>query len=290
MDRKTKFFIFLFLLPSVVGLGLYAYYFSALNLSISMTNARSLIFPAEFIGLANYMRFLVDPVFATVVKNTLIFTVLFMSGTLLLGLILAILIDQGIKGERLYKVIILIPMGMPMVISGVLWSWMYSPKIGVINSLLRALHLDFLTQPWITSTSQSLLCVIIAYIWVFTGFVALLYLSNMRSLPNEQSESARVDGASRFQLYWRVIIPQLKPATVMAVAVLFLNSLVAFDLIWPLTLGGPAGSSEVLGTFMYKQTFQSNFFGYGAAIAQIMFIISVVVMVPYLYTSIRRRK
>lgn len=289
MDRKTKFFIFLFLLPAVVGLGLYAYYFSGWNLSISMTNARSLIFSAKFIGLGNYGRLLVDPVFITVVKNTAIFTVLFMGGTLLLGLLFAILIDQGIKGERLYKVIILIPMAMPMVISGVLWSWMFSPRMGVINSLLRALHLDFLTQPWITSTSQALLCVIIAYIWVFTGFVALLYLANIRSLPNEQSESASVDGASKFQLYWRVIIPQLRPATVMAVAVLFLNSLVAFDLVWPLTRGGPAGSSELLGTFMYKQTFQWNFFGYGAAIAQIMVIISVVVMVPYLYRSIRRR-
>jgi len=178
MDRKTKFFIFLFLIPAVVGLGLYAYYFSGWNLSISMTNARSLIFPAEFIGLGNYGRFLVDPVFITVVKNTAIFTVLFMGGTLLLGLLLAILIDQGIKGEGLYKVIILIPMAMPMVISGVLWSWMFSPRMGVINSLLRVLHLDFLTQPWIASTSQALLCVIIAYIWVFTGFVALLYLTS----------------------------------------------------------------------------------------------------------------
>ncbi|MBA7602933.1 Diacetylchitobiose uptake system permease protein NgcF [subsurface metagenome] len=289
MDRKTKIFIFLFLLPAVVGLGLYAYYFSGWNLSISMTNARSLIFPAEFIGLGNYERFLVDSVFITVVKNTAIFTVLFMGGTLLLGLLLAILIDQGIKGEGLYKVIILIPMAMPMVISGVLWSWMFSPRMGVINSLLRVLHLDFLTQPWITSKSQALLCVIIAYIWVFTGFVALLYLANIRSLPNEQSESARVDGASKFQLYWRVIIPQLRPATVMAFAVLFLNSLVAFDLVWTLTMGGPAGSSELLGTLMYKQTFQWNYFGYGAAIAQIMFIISMVVMVPYLYRSIRRR-
>ncbi len=289
MDRKTKIFIFLFLLPAVVGLGLYAYYFSGWNLSISMTNARSLIFPAEFIGLGNYERFLGDSVFITVVKNTAIFTVLFMGGTLLLGLLLAILIDQGIKGEGLYKVIILIPMAMPMVISGVLWSWMFSPRMGVINSLLRVLHLDFLTQPWITSTSQALLCVIIAYIWVFTGFVALLYLANIRSLPNEQSESARVDGASKFQLYWRVIIPQLRPATVMAFAVLFLNSLVAFDLVWTLTMGGPAGSSELLGTLMYKQTFQWNYFGYGAAIAQIMFIISMVVMVPYLYRSIRRR-
>jgi glucose/mannose transport system permease protein len=289
MDRKTKFFIFLFLLPSVVGVGLYAYYFSVWNLSISMTDARSLIFPAKFIGFENYKHLFLDPAFATVAKNTITFTAIFMVGTLLLGLILAILIDQGIKGERFYKVIILIPMGMPMVISGVLWSWIYSPKKGVINSLLRAINLDFLTQPWITSTSQSLLCIIIAYIWVFTGFVALLYLANIRSIPYEQSESAYVDGASKFQLYWRIIIPQLKPATVMAIAVLFLNSVVAFDLVWPLTLGGPAGSSELLGTFMYKQTFQWNYFGYGAAIAQIMFIISVVVMVPYLYTSIRVR-
>lgn len=288
MERKTKFFLFLFLLPAVVALGIYAYYFSAWNLSISTTDARSLIFPAKFIGLANYERFLVDPVFGTVVKNTITFTLFFMGGTLSLGLFLAILIDQGIKGEKLYKVIILIPMAMPMVISGVLWSWMFSPRMGVINSLLRAFRLDFLAQPWTTSTSQALFCVIIAYIWVFTGFVALLYLANIRSLPNEQSESARVDGASKFQLYRRVIIPQLKPATVMAVAILFLNSLAAFDLVWTLTMGGPAGSSDLLGTLMYKQTFQWNFFGYGAAIAQIMFIISVVVMVPYLYRSVKR--
>ncbi|MQY68679.1 MAG: ABC transporter permease subunit [Hadesarchaea archaeon] len=288
MERKTKFLLFLFLLPAVVALGLYAYYFSAWNFSISTTDARSLIFPAKFIGLANYERFLVDPVFGTVVKNTITFTLLFMGGTLSLGLFLAILIDQGIKGEKLYKVIILIPMAMPMVISGVLWSWMFSPRMGVINSLLITLRLDFLTQPWTTSTSQALFCVIIAYIWVFTGFVALLYLANIRSLPNEHSESARVDGASKFQLYRRVIIPQLKPATVMAVAILFLNSLAAFDLVWTLTMGGPAGSSDLLGTLMYKQTFQWNFFGYGAAIAQIMFLISVVVMVPYLWRSVRR--
>ena len=287
---KTKLFLFLFLAPAVILIGLYAYCFNAWNIFFSLTNARSFVARAEFVGLSNYARLISDSSFLRALRNTAVFSALFIGGSILLGLLLAILIDQGIKGERIYKVIILLPMAMPMVISGVLWAWMYSPELGMLNSLLRALHLDFLTQPWITSTNQALFCVVIAYIWVFTGFVSLLYLANMRSLPEDQVESALVEGASRFQLYRHIIIPQLIPATIMAVAILVLNSLAAFDLIWSMTGGGPAGSSDVLGTLMYKKTFQWNFIGYGAAVAEILFLICLAIMVPFLCLVLRRQK
>ncbi|MEM2703323.1 MAG: sugar ABC transporter permease [Candidatus Bathyarchaeia archaeon] len=201
--------------------------------------------------------------------------------TTLLGLVLAILLDVGLKGTSIFKLIFLLPLSFSFVISATMWTWMFSPIQGTINSLLRMLGLDFLTQPWITSTEQSLLCVLIVYIWQFSGFVTLIYYSGISSISREQIDAATVDGATLFQRYLYVVIPQLKGETIGVMIILLFYALRVFDLVYLLTGGGPALSSEVLATYMYRVTFNQNLFGYGATVGFITFLIAMLIIIPF---------
>jgi len=152
---------------------------------------------------------------------------------------------------------------------------------------LRVIGLEALTQPWITSEKQALICIAIAYIWQFSGFSTLVYYAGISGVPPEISEAAKIDGATTFQRYTRVIIPMQKPATLTVLMILLMYSLRVFDLVWLMTGGGPGTSSEILATFMYRTAFNRNRFGYGASIGTIMFILSVIIVIPF-FLKLRR--
>ena len=201
--------------------------------------------------------------------------------TLILGLVLAVLLDMEIKGKSVFRTIFLLPLSFSYVASASMWTWMFSPEGGAINTILRSVGLGWLSQPWITSESQSIMCIAIAYIWQFSGFATLVYYAGITAVPPEVREAAKIDGASTFQLYWRVIVPLQKPATLTVLAMLLMYTLRAFDLVWLMTGGGPGTSSEVLSTFMFRTTFNRNHFGYGAAIGIFMFVLSLGIIFPF---------
>ncbi|MCD6257802.1 sugar ABC transporter permease [Candidatus Aerophobetes bacterium] len=283
--------VFIFILPAVSLVIIFVYIFSGWSAWASLTNWRGIGHFGEFAGLNNYIKlFTQDPIFKQCLINTIELALVFIGITIPLGLIIAILLDLGIKGKSIFRAVYLLPLSFSFVVSAAIWTWMFAPTNGAINTLLRILNLDVLTQPWITSTKQSLFCIALVYIWQFSGFATLVYYAGISGVSPNLSEAAQIDGASTFQKYWYIIVPLQKPATLTVLTILLMYSLRVFDLVWLMTGGGPGYSSEVLATYMYRVTFNQNLFAYGASIGFFMFVLSILIIIPFFSTVMRRSK
>ncbi|ADT84574.1 sugar ABC transporter permease protein [Thermococcus barophilus MP] len=204
-----------------------------------------------------------------------------------MGLLLAIMLDRRIRFESGFRTIYALPFALSFVVTATLWAWMYDPSSGVLNTIFGKLHLEFLKSRWITDPKIAMYCIIIALIWQFSGYTMIIYLAGIRSIPVDHYEAAVIDGASTWQLYRYVVIPQLVKPTLSAFVVLMVFSLKAFDFIWVLTRGGPGTSTFILAVQMYKETFAKTNFAYGAAIATILLLMALAIVLPYLYWSYR---
>lgn len=282
----------IFIAPAVILVVIFVYIFSGWNVWTSLTDWRIIGRMGKFIGVQNYIElFTNDDTFRMCFFNTIKLMAIFIGLTIPLGIICAIFLDLGVKGKEIFRTIYLIPLSFSFVASATMWSWMFMPDKGSINALLRMLNLHFLTQPWITSTKQSIICVAIVYIWQFSGFATLIYYAGISSVDPNIIDAVKVDGATTFQKYSRVVIPLQKPATLTVLLILLMYSLRAFDLVWVLTGGGPAFSSEVLATYMYRVTFNQNLFAYGASISFVMFILSfIIIIIPVLIRTLKIRE
>ncbi len=285
-NTESRLSFALFLLPAIVLVGVFVYAFLCWSVGISLTDWNTVGKFGRFIGLRNYGKlFREDPLFLRALTQTLETAVLFIIITIPLGAGCAILLDLGVRMKSLFRTIYLIPLSFSFVASATMWSWMFLPENGAINTLLKMVHLDALRQPWLTSTKESLLSIVLVYVWQFCGFSTLVYYAGISSVSVTQIEASVVDGASTFQKYTRIILPQQLPATLTVLLLLLMYSLRVFDLTWLMTGGGPAHSSEVLATYMYRVTFDYNRFAYGSAISSFMFVVSVVIIVLPVMTN-----
>ena len=282
----------IFIAPAVILVVIFVYIFSGWNVWASLTDWRIIGRMGKFIGVQNYIElFTNDDTFRRCLYNTIKLMAIFIGLTIPLGIICAIFLDLGVKGKGIFRTIYLIPLSFSFVASATMWSWMFMPNKGSINTLLRMLNLNFLTQPWITSTRQSIICVAIVYIWQFSGFATLVYYAGISSIDPNIIDAVGVDGATTFQKYTRVVLPLQIPATFTVLLILLMYSLRVFDLVWVLTGGGPAFSSEVLATYMYRVTFNQNLFAYGASISFVMFILSfIIIIIPVLIRTLKIRE
>jgi len=279
---KKSIQIGLFLLPAILLILIFVYSFAGWSAWASFMSWEGLGGFGHFVGLKNYIDlFTQDFAFQKGLVNTLILSGAFIGITIPLGLINAILLDLGIKGKKFFRLIFLIPLSFSFVVSATMWVWMFAPKTGTINNLLRLLNLGFLTQPWLTSSSQSMLGLIIIYIWQFSGFATLVYYAGISSVKQDILEAAKVDGASLLQKYLRIIIPLQKTPTFTILFLLLMYSLRVFDLVWLTTGGGPGYSSEILATYMWRVSFNRNLFADGAAIGFVMFVLSALIAIPF---------
>jgi len=292
MNVKKNIPNIIFIAPAVILVVIFVYIFSGWNVWASLTDWRIIGRMGKFIGVQNYINlFANDDTFRMCLFNTIKLMVIFIGLTIPLGIICAIFLDLGLKGKGIFRTIYLIPLSFSFVASATMWSWMFMPDKGSINTLLRMLNLNFLTQPWITSTRQAIICVAIVYIWQFSGFATLVYYAGISAVDPNIIDAVEVDGATTFQKYTRVIVPLQKPATLTVLLILLMYSLRVFDLVWVLTGGGPAFSSEVLATYMYRVTFNQNLFAYGASISFFMFILSLIIIIsPVLIGTLRIRE
>lgn len=278
-------FLILFIPASLV---LYFVYGGLLwNTWVSFTNWRGLTPNYAFWGVANYTRLLGNTVFLISLKNTLI---LFLTIPLciLVGFFVAVLLDQNLRGSGLARNLILIPYALSFVVTGTIWAWMYNPSKGGINTILQQLGFKQWQPMWHTSQDTVLYSIILALVWQFSGYAALVLFAGIRSIPEVQIRAALLEGASRMRIYRRIIIPQLRGAITTVAVVIMMYALRAFDFIWVLTGGGPGYASYTLSIMMYKEAFQATRFAYAAAIANVLLAISVALIVPYLYLTHRR--
>ena len=276
-------------LPSIIAVGIFIYGFILWSTRVSVSAWRGLIPDYTFIGFRNYLDLFRDPRFQIDIRNQLIFTTLFVAGCLIIGLVLAILLDQNLKGESFFRSLYLFPLAISYIVTGVVWRWLMNPAQGSrmsgLNLLFDRLGLDFLVSSWHTTPQWGIAFVAIPAIWQMSGFVMALYLSGLRSIPGELREAAQVDGATDAQIYRHVILPLINPVTLSALIILGHISLKVFDLI--LAIAGKQLQLDVPAVYMWQITFDGYFFGRGAAIGILLLISVALLVIPYLRWSLK---
>ncbi len=259
------------------------------NFVISLTGWEGLGEP-DYSSLSTemYTRLLSDPSFHAAFRNTLVLLLAFTVLSLIVGLLVAILVDQRIRLENTFRTIYLLPMSLSFVVTAIFWSWMYNPRIGLLNELLRGLGLGALTQAWLSDPQFKLAAIVFALMWQFSGYCMVVYLAGLRAIPDAQYEAARIDGASTLRLYWRVIVPQLRASTMSAAVVLVVFALKAFDFLFVLFGVNPGESADILSVMMYRVAFDRIQWAYGSAVAMVLFAMALGVIGPYLFVQYRR--
>ncbi len=237
---------------------------------------RNLIFNiSRFSGLENYMFLFQDERFLRALWNTLYFTVVSVSVELVLGMLIALLLQRAFSGRGVVRALVLLPWALPTVVSARMWEWMYNTDFGIINYLLGV------DVNWLGSPFWALNAAIIMDVWKTTPFVALLFMAGLQVIPRELYSSAMVDGAGRFYIFWRITLPLLKPVILVALLFRTIDAFRVFDAIYVLTGGGPASTTETLSIYAYRVLFQTLQFGYGSAIAMVVFLCVGIISVFY---------
>jgi glucose/mannose transport system permease protein len=278
----------LVLSPSLAAMLVFVYGFIAFTIFLSFSSSRML--PSyDLVGLDNYVRLWNLSAWWTAVGNLLIFATLYISICTVIGLTLAILLDQKIRGEGMLRPIYLYPMALSFIVTGTAWKWIMDPGIGLENTMHVWGWTSFQFN-WIKDRNMAIYCVVIAAVWQTSGFVMAMFLAGLRGIDNEILKAAQIDGASNWNLYRRVVIPLLRPAFLSAFVILAHLSVKSYDLIIALTGGGPGRATELPATFMYSYTFTRNSMGIGAASAVIMLMTIAAIMTPYLYAELKEKK
>ena len=235
-----------------------------------------------FIGLKNYRNLFRDPVFFMALKNTCIVLSMTLLILLPLSFTIAIFLEHVFKGSEVMKGMIFAPYVITPVIVGVIWIFILDPHIGILNALLRALHLDVLALEWIGGTKMTAFSISIVYMWQVLGFYVTIFIAGLRQIPFDIHEASQIDGASKLQNIFFVTIPMLKETITIEIVLTITGAFKIFETVQQLTNGGPSHTSEVLVTYMYFTTFTSNRYGYGMAVATISFLFSALCSVLYL--------
>ena len=288
--RRETLYGFLLVLPSIITVGIFVYGFIAWSVRVSFSDWKGLTPDYTFAGLRNYLELFADPRFHVDVRNTVIFTLVFVLGALAIGLFLAILLDQRLPGEAFFRGLFLFPMAISFIVTGVIWRWLMNPaltadRLSGFNLLFHNLGLDFLITQWHLTPNYGMAAIALTAIWQMSGYTMALYLGGLRAVPEELREAARVDGATEFQIYRRIILPLLWPVTLSAVIILGHISLKVFDLI--IAVAGKQLPLDVPSIYMWQTTFDGLFYGRGALIGILLLISVAVLIIPYLYYSLR---
>ena len=280
MKRKDRtFLIIVFLLPSVFLYCLFVIYPYIKAFYISLFNWSGLSLYKDFVGLENFSRLFRDPVFWTALKNNLFIWII--GGSCIVGLTLffSLVISNRPSSASIYRTAFFFPYLISLAAVAVLWSFIYNPTFGLLNSVLRGVGLESLTHAWLGETRTALPAVTTTIIWYSNGFYLILFLSAISNIPPSLIEAAKVDGASLFQRAVFITIPLIREIFKIAIVYITINTLNIFDVIYVMTVGGPNRRTEVLATYMYEQAFRNSDFGYGTAISVMLFLFTIVISV-----------
>lgn len=266
----------------------FVYGFIAWTVYISFTKSRMM--PVyDFIGLAQYERLWATPRWHVALENLFVFGGLFIAGCLIIGLMLAIFLDQRIRAEGALRTIYLYPMALSFIVTGTAWKWILNPGLGV-EKLVRDMGFPTFTFDWLVNPEMAIYTVVIAGLWQSSGYVMALFLAGLRSVDDEILKAAAIDGAGPIRTYVGIVLPMLGPVLLSAVIILTHLAVKSFDLIIALTGGGPGYATDVPATFMYAYAFQRSELGMAAASAVMMLATILAIMVPYLYSELREKK
>lgn len=282
----------LVLLPSMILIGWFVYVLLFQNFLLSMSNRKGINSEGEFVGLENYGVLIVEDRFQNSMQNLLIFTVAFIGGTMLIGLIMAVLLERGLKGEGLFRSAFIFPMALSFIASGLVWGFLMNPSSGEnaggLNWLLQRIGLGALQNPWWQANTWGMAALALPAIWMFAGYIMALFLAGFRGIPDDVREAAKIDGANEFQIYTKVLFPLLGPAALSALVILGHISVKVFDLV--VAVSFKQYRTETPAVYMWVTTFDQTSFGKGAAIAAILLIVTAIIVVPYLVSVYKGEK
>ncbi len=275
-------------LPAVV-IVLFVYIFSmGWTVWISFTKSRML--PVDdFVGLAQYQRLFSDERWQISVVNLGIFCCLFIGASLVLGLLMAIALDQRIRFENTLRTIYLYPQGMSFIVTGLIWQWILNPQMG-LQQFFHDLGLTWVTIDWLTRSDKAIYVVALAGVWQASGLVMAIMLAGLRGIDEDLAKAAKVDGISPFRFYAHIVLPLLKPMFATAVVLLAVGGVKVYDLVVALTNGGPGISSEVPAKYVMEFLFRRANIGLASAAASVMLITVIAVVVPYIYLEHFRKQ
>jgi glucose/mannose transport system permease protein len=284
----------LLLSPSLIVLGVFVYGLIGWTINLSLENKHNALPSKGYVGLDNYTNLFTNDIsdrFTHSLKNLGVFTLVFIVGTILMGLFWAVLLDKRARAEGFFRTVYLFPMAVSFVASGVVWRWLMNSgtgdNAGGINAIFSALHLGFLENRWWTDPDWGMAAMALPAIWQLSGYIMALFLAGFRGIPHELREAAVMDGASTYQLYRQVLFPQLTPVALSALIITGHMSMKMFDLI--MSVSGPQYLTEVPSVYIW-QTLLTNDQAKAAAIAVFLLLVVAVVVVPYLIYVNRAEK
>lgn len=272
---RKRFIPYLFLAPALIFL-LFVYIPIIENVFFSLFEWSSFQPEKTFIGLKNYIDLFHDPVFFTALRNNVLYAVISLICQVGGGLLLAAVLEDKLlrKWSPFFRTIFFLPVVISMTVIALLFDFIYNPEIGLLNQLLEAVGLDELTRAWLGDENTAMLSVIFVSQWQSVGYIAMLYIVSIQSIPAELYESAQLDGAGKIQQFFHITVPQTKEMSFVAVVMTLTGAFTVFNEPYILTGGGPGNASEVLSTFLYKSAFTKDMMGYASAIATVVLLLT----------------
>ena len=230
---------------------------------------------SPFVGLANYRQMVHDPVVAQAIQHTLIYSALFVPGSMLVGLFLAVAMNRKIRGITIYRTAAYATMAISTISEAIVFIWLFDPSYGIVNYAFSKVGLP--QQQFLNSPSEALYVIVVMTIWGWTGFSVVVYLAALQGVPQTLLEAASIDGAGPWHSFRKITLPLLSPASLFLAVWLTINALQLFDEVYLSTQGGPLNATTVLVYYLYEQAFQQFNFGYASAIAYFLFLMIIVV-------------
>jgi multiple sugar transport system permease protein len=238
------------------------------------------------VGGANYTRLISDAEFLDAVGHTIGYAALFVPASVLAGLFLAVALNRRIALVGLYRTAVFVPFVASAAATGILSTYLFSPQYGLVNNVLS--HLGLPAQGWLEDPHQAMVVIAIMSLWGQAAFTTVVYLAALQDMPAELVEAARVDGANRWQTFWRVVCPQLAPVTVFVAIWQTIEAVQLFDLVYTTTRGGPLDATRTIVYFVYDRAFHSLQFGYGSAAAYVLFMLTLLITLGVVVYARRR--
>ena len=277
LTKKSKAAITLGILPAFIFYVVFAIYpiLQSFYYSVMDWNGFN---EMTFVGLDNFKKLFADPLFWNSVKNNLYVVLVSVLGQVPIALFFALLLNRKLKGAKLFRTIGFLPVVLSTVVISLTWSLIYNSRNGLINEFLESIGLDSLAQNWLGDTKWTMASVLVVVVWQFIGLYLIIFLAALQNVPTEVLEAAKIDGASEWATTWKITIPMIWDTILVAIILCIAGSLKTFDLIYVMTHGGPAHSTDVMALYMFNETFSKLQYGYGSAVSVFIFFFSLILI------------
>ena len=279
LNRRELLLPYLLVTPALavlLALSIYPLLYS-ITISLQQETAAGVVWT-----LAHFKRLVTDNFFLTAMAHTFVYAIAALTCEFVIGLALALLLNQQIRGRGLFRASLLVPMMLPTVVVGVVWRLLLNPNFGAINGTLKQLGVNTESLTWTASPRLAFVAVVAVDVWQWTPFVFLVLLAGLQAIPQEPYEAALIDGSSRWQTFRHVTLPLLKPAILIVLLLRTMDLLRVFDQIFILTEGGPGFATETISLYIYRTAFRFSDFGYAAAMSFVLLALTNVVSVVYI--------